>query len=169
MNKVWQKFVSYALFIIHMAVCCHLKFLFTYHSVLGSWNLVNLIMGQRVGRTFRECRRSQWPAQHWSLKRRHTQRGARRPLTVAQSLHRRPQASCAACTVQRWQWVTIFDPWPATHDYSRVITPDYCSFLCNRPLGLPITHVVQACSYVVKWTSTHEAEGVNGRTAKCAW
>jgi len=28
----------------------------------------------------------------------------------------------------RWQWVTLFDPWPATHDYSRVMTPDYCSF-----------------------------------------
>ena len=47
-------------------------------------------------------------------------------------------------TCQRWQWVTLFDPWPtwpisqltrdprdpwpATHDYSRVMTPDYCSF-----------------------------------------
>jgi len=32
---------------------------------------------------------------------------------------------------QRWQWVTLCDPWPAwpvTHDYSRVTTPDYCSF-----------------------------------------
>ena len=45
---------------------------------------------------------------------------------------------------QRWQWVTLFDPWPtwpisqltrdppdpwpATHDYWRVMTPDYCSF-----------------------------------------
>ena len=44
----------------------------------------------------------------------------------------------------KWQWVTLFDPWPtwpisqltrdprdpwpATHDYSRVTTPDYCSF-----------------------------------------
>jgi len=45
---------------------------------------------------------------------------------------------------QRWQWVTLFDPWPtwpisqltrdprdpwpASHDYSRVMTPDCCSF-----------------------------------------
>jgi len=40
-------------------------------------------------------------------------------------------------TDQRRQWVTwpvthvthqSIDPWPATHDYSRVMTPDYCSF-----------------------------------------
>jgi len=47
-------------------------------------------------------------------------------------------------TDQRWQWVTLFDPWPtwpisqltrgprdpwpSTHDYSRVMTPEYCSF-----------------------------------------
>jgi len=50
---------------------------------------------------------------------------------------------------QRWQWVGLLtrdprDPWPATHDYSRVMTPDCCSFqsgpLSGRALRIKHHH-----------------------------
>ena len=55
----------------------------------------------------------------------------------AKSLHKGCSSSskpvCVCRAAQRWQCVTLLtrdprDPWPVTHDYSRVMTPDYCRF-----------------------------------------
>ena len=43
--------------------------------------------------------------------------------------------ACVCVCVQRWQGVTLFDPWPATHDHSRVMTPDYRNFF--HQLNMP--------------------------------
>jgi len=47
-----------------------------------------------------------------------------------------------AASRHRWQWVTLSDPWPATHDYSRVTSPDFCSFQSGplRGSALKIKH-----------------------------
>ena len=51
------------------------------------------------------------------------------------------------------QWVTVFDPWPATHDYSRVMTPDYCSFQSGPLSGSALKIKHHHSHKILRWNN----------------